>query len=444
MGVGVSRLWKLSRATVLAIVLVQVFGSGLAVADPSDPGGTFTDDNGTVFEGAIEAIAAAGITFGCNPPSNDRFCPNGTVTRGQMAAFIARADNLPSTKHDYFNDDNRSIFEDAINRMAEAGITHGCNPPANDRFCPTRTITRGEMAAFLARAFDEPPSSTDHFGDDNRSIFEDAINRIADAGITLGCNPPTNTMFCPGAKVTRGQMAAFIMRALGLSPLEPPPPAGSGSSGGDPTDPGEGYSFIIDNRDTGGDWWRAPYLFRLPYAAGFGWGAGDRIAYGCIYGFLIQGGTVTNLGASNSWDLEGGTIYGRFMAVLTVPDTGAYLRVNDAYMVEGRRFFDGSPGDGRDQLYSSGFCADHLSQAYESYTGPGELPVIEFHSPSGEVAEIRDYRTVKAGFGVKFRLVDGDGSDGRVAVVAYKSDLPGVVVYYDALNGGSVSASVPE
>ena len=85
-----------------------------------------------------------------------------------------------------------------------------------------------------------------------------------------------------------------------------------------------------------------------------------------------------------------------------------------------------------------------MSQAYESYTGPGELPVIEFHSPSGEVAEIRDYRTVKAGFGVKFRLVDGDGSDGRVAVVAYKSDLPGVVVYYDALNGGSVSASVPE
>ena len=209
-------------------------------------GGMLTDGNGSVDQGAIEAIAAAGITFGCNPPRNDRFCPDDSVTRGQMAAFIARAGNLPSTNHDYFDDNDRSTFEDAINRMAEAGITRGCNPPANDRFCATRTITRGEMAAFLARAFDEPHSSTDHFVDDNRSIFEDAINRIADAGITLGCDPPTNSMFCPGAKVTRGQMAAFLMRALGLTPLKPPPPAGGGSEGGDPAGLGDGYSFIIE------------------------------------------------------------------------------------------------------------------------------------------------------------------------------------------------------
>ena len=117
---------------------------------------------------------------------------------------------------------------------------------------------------------------------------------------------------------------------------------------------------------------------------------------------------------------------------------------NDAYMVEGRRFFNGSPGDGRDQLYSSGFCADQVSQDYKSHTGPDERPVIKFHSPSGEVAEIRDYRKVKAGIDVKFRLVDGDGSDGRVAVVAYKKNLPGAVVYYDAMNGGSVSASLPQ
>lgn len=436
-----TRPWGFGHATVLAIVLLQVFGSGLALADASDPGGTFTDDNGSVFEGAIEAIAAKGITLGCNPPSNDRFCPNDTVTRGEMAAFIARARNLPGTSHDHFDDDNGSIFESAINRMAEAGITRGCNPPANDRFCPTRTLTRGEMAAFLVRAFATPISSTDHFVDDNGSIFEGAINRIAEAGITLGCNPPTNSRFCPEAKVTRGQMAAFLTRALGLTPLKPPPAPGSGSAGGDPAGLGEGYSFIIDNRDTGGDWWRAPYLFDLPYAAGFGWGAGDRIAYGCIYGFLIQGGTLTNLGGRNSWDLEGGSIYGRFMAVLTVPDSGAYLRIIDGYMEEGRRFFNGSPGDGRDQLYSSGFCEDQLSQDYKSYTGAGERPVIKFHSPSGEVAEIRDYRTVKAAIGVKFRLVDGDGSDNRVAVVAYKDGLPGVVVYYDAMNGGSVSAS---
>ncbi|VAV92897.1 hypothetical protein MNBD_ACTINO02-2304 [hydrothermal vent metagenome] len=32
-----------------------------------------------------------GITLGCNPPDNDRFCPDNVVTREQMAAFLQRA-----------------------------------------------------------------------------------------------------------------------------------------------------------------------------------------------------------------------------------------------------------------------------------------------------------------------------------------------------------------
>ena len=37
---------------------------------------------------AIEALAASGITSGCG---NGNFCPNQNVTRGEMAAFLARA-----------------------------------------------------------------------------------------------------------------------------------------------------------------------------------------------------------------------------------------------------------------------------------------------------------------------------------------------------------------
>jgi hypothetical protein len=44
-----------------------------------------------VFEGAIERLAQAGITLGCNPPANDRFCPDDSVSRGQMAGFLRRA-----------------------------------------------------------------------------------------------------------------------------------------------------------------------------------------------------------------------------------------------------------------------------------------------------------------------------------------------------------------
>ena len=57
--------------------MVLVFSMGIGVALAAlPPGGTFTDDDGHIFEGAIEAIAAEGITKGCNPPTNNKFCPN--------------------------------------------------------------------------------------------------------------------------------------------------------------------------------------------------------------------------------------------------------------------------------------------------------------------------------------------------------------------------------
>jgi hypothetical protein len=46
-------------------VLLVLLSGSVALADLS-PGGTFTDDDGSMFEGAIEAIAAEGITVGCN------------------------------------------------------------------------------------------------------------------------------------------------------------------------------------------------------------------------------------------------------------------------------------------------------------------------------------------------------------------------------------------
>jgi len=105
------------------------------------------------FYADIEWLAAAGITTGCNPPTNDMFCPAAAVTRGQMAAFLARALDLPAAGDDIeFVDDDGSIFEDDIERLAAAGITRGCNPPTNDRFCPNDPVTRGQMAAFLHRA----------------------------------------------------------------------------------------------------------------------------------------------------------------------------------------------------------------------------------------------------------------------------------------------------
>jgi hypothetical protein len=58
--------------------------------------------------------------------------------------------------------------------------------------------------------------ATDRFGDvPAASPHHNDINTIADAGITGGCNPPTNTLYCPGDAVRRDQMATFLTRGLG-------------------------------------------------------------------------------------------------------------------------------------------------------------------------------------------------------------------------------------
>ncbi|MFQ5518053.1 MAG: Ig-like domain-containing protein, partial [Acidimicrobiia bacterium] len=66
----------------------------------------FGDTAGSVHAASIVAIWAAGITRGCNPPANDSYCPDDTVARGQMAAFLVRALGLGPADGDYFTDDD--------------------------------------------------------------------------------------------------------------------------------------------------------------------------------------------------------------------------------------------------------------------------------------------------------------------------------------------------
>ncbi|MGH8936697.1 MAG: S-layer homology domain-containing protein [Acidimicrobiia bacterium] len=215
---------RVKRGVILVALGVLVGGwVAPARAQELPPGGTFVDDDGNVHEGFIEAIATEGITKGCNPPVNDHYCPNDAVTRGQMAAFLRRAFELPAANDDFFDDDEGSVFEEDINALAAAGITKGCNPPVNDLFCPADHVTRGEMAAFLVRAFEyKDDGGGNLFVDDDGSVFEGDIDRLATAGVTKGCNPPQNDEYCPNDLVKRDQMASFLGRAKGLTPTVPP------------------------------------------------------------------------------------------------------------------------------------------------------------------------------------------------------------------------------
>ncbi len=205
---GRGDLWNLDRQSLCAIKgqhwEVLVTPGAPAAPPPSSPSG-FADVAGHVFESDITWLVEEGITSGCG---SSKFCPNKSVTRGQMAAFLNRALNLPGAGSANFSDTKGHLFRSDIDRLYAAGITKGC---ATNRFCPDRLVTRGEMAAFLVRGFKLKTGGSSPFTDIADSVFAADIVKLEQAGITHGCTAKT---FCPKKYVTRGQMAAFLRRAM--------------------------------------------------------------------------------------------------------------------------------------------------------------------------------------------------------------------------------------
>ena len=152
--------------------------------------------------------------MGCTPTT---YCPDRAVTRGEMASFLVRTFHLADGYDtDAFTDDDGTTHEQDINRLAFAGLTMGCTPTT---FCPKAPVRRDEMASFLVRAIPLTDGAGDnYFRDDDGTTHEADIDRAAAAGITTGCG---TWRYCIADSVTRGQMAGFLHRVE--KPVTPPP-----------------------------------------------------------------------------------------------------------------------------------------------------------------------------------------------------------------------------
>jgi hypothetical protein len=109
----------------------------------------------STFAAWIEAFANEGITGGCG---NGNFCPQNPVRRDQMAVFLLKAEHgadyaPPACTGLYPDVPCPSFFADWIEQLATEGITGGCG---NGNYCPTASITRGQMAVFLVKTFKLP------------------------------------------------------------------------------------------------------------------------------------------------------------------------------------------------------------------------------------------------------------------------------------------------
>ena len=174
----------------------------------------FGDITAHQFADEILWLAEEGITRGCAVAHS--FCPSSPVTRAQMASFLARALDLqaPRQQAGFADVDPSSVHAANIEALFAAEITTGCarDPLA---YCPSKPVTRAQMASFLARALDlEVPPQPAGFDDvDPRSAHAANIEALYAAQITTGCARDP-LAYCPDKPVTRAQMAAFLARAL--------------------------------------------------------------------------------------------------------------------------------------------------------------------------------------------------------------------------------------
>jgi len=195
---------------------------------PSGQSG-FTDiAQAGVHQRNVECLKASGITSGTTPTT---YSPQNNVSRGQMATFVAnmidRANQLDSAADprsipdlptaaasaDQFTDDENSVHENNINRLAQADIIQGTTATT---FNPSGNVSRAQMATFIAEALEfirggALPEGADAFTDDETSVHEANINRLANADIVDGTSATTYT---PNADVSRAQMASFIVQSL--------------------------------------------------------------------------------------------------------------------------------------------------------------------------------------------------------------------------------------
>jgi hypothetical protein len=182
------------------------------------------------FEGYLFQDAPADFNAPALPTRNVCSLRRGGLTRTNAdfdllppAPANARGQTGTVTVPPRFRDvPEMSPFQPFVEALFNAGVSGGCG---GGNFCPGAAITREQMAVFLLRAaegsgFQPPPCTAPSFGDVPCSNpFAPWINEVAARGITGGCGGGN---FCPGAAVTREQMAVFLLLGVEGPGYSPP------------------------------------------------------------------------------------------------------------------------------------------------------------------------------------------------------------------------------
>lgn len=186
------------------------------IACPTRAAPAYTDVDGQQHHAAIVCVTQRGVAQGT---ARRTYTPDASVTRGQMASFIARlvgeaGGRLPASSRAAFPDVHGTVHAESVDRLAAAGLVSGF---ADGTYRAADPVSRAQMATFVDHAYRFvvgrrlPAAAFDAFDDDD-GVHQAAINRLAQAGIALGGD---TGRFGAARPVTRAQMATFVARTLG-------------------------------------------------------------------------------------------------------------------------------------------------------------------------------------------------------------------------------------
>lgn len=204
---------KFLAAAVSTVVVASVVAPVLPynVPQANATGTSFTDvKKGTYYYDAVTNLAERGVINGFK---DGMFRPSLEVTRAQAAYMIATSLQLngKSAKNPGFTDIKKGQwFYDSVAGLVEAGVISG---KTKESFKPNDSITRSELAKFIALAYGLKGNkeSVGYFTDVNPNAWYGSyVGALIDNQITNGY---TSTTFGTSKTVTRGQIATFIYKA---------------------------------------------------------------------------------------------------------------------------------------------------------------------------------------------------------------------------------------
>ncbi|MGE7940081.1 S-layer homology domain-containing protein [Bacillus paramycoides] len=176
------------------------------------------DISGKWYEHEIRELSKKGIMVGDGKGS---FWPDRLVTRGEFAALIARALELPAGQSHFSDLDlAHPSLRGGINRAAAAGIISG---RGNNIFAPNDTITREEVVIMVDRALQRKGVIGSlgqlPFTDQDAAYDKNALQRVYTLGIVKGND---HNQFVPKGTASRAEAAAFLNRMLHVINKEQP------------------------------------------------------------------------------------------------------------------------------------------------------------------------------------------------------------------------------